>query len=896
MAPRSNIGTRGRLPARSTEPPPNDKISLFATDGRTVRLSGFTGFESAVVTGAIKGDIRVTGGEAVQSLVLSVNADLRFSIGETTAPGLGLVLSVEKAEIVIESTTTIAGITRAVPINNGAFGRDPTKNLVVRNEGTILGDVHLWTGDDLFDGRMGSVGGVVSGLAGNDTILLGAGNDIAHGGEGDDIIEGNGGADNISGGSGSDTLRGGAGADTLDGGSGDDRIFGGDGNDVLIDTDGVADALFGGSGDDGITLVRTQGALGTFTVDGGEGDDGIRIDTGYGTKSHVDIDAGAGADRIAVEQLAGTAYIRLGAGADTLFMDTFIANSLRGTIRVVDFAAGAGGDRLDLANRPLLREAFFTWDGSSDLFAVGVLRLVQRGSEVYLEGTVYSASDWTTILIFTNADARDFTAANFSGHQPVIADVAETHAGTAGADAFAGGAGDDIYLVNHPGDTVTEWTNENDEVRTSLSSYRLPAYVERLTGTSGAAQDLRGNFADNVVFAGPGGDLIRLNDGGIDVVNAGAGNDAMVFGGTLTTADLVDGGEGADILAIQGNYAAGLTLGAGNLVSVETLSLLSGADNRFGDLGGNLYSYKLTSVDANVAAGSQLKVNGAQLLAGENLTFDGSAETDGTFFIYGGMGVDTLTGGSGADVFFFAEGRLNPGDRFDGRGGNDIVVLRGNFSGSNAAVFAADTIVGVETVSLLSAADTRFFSGGNTYSYNFTTHDGNVAAGMRLTVNAGKLGTGETLTFDGSAERDGFFSLFGGAGADSLKGGAGSDLLYGGHGADLLRGNGGADTFRYQATGESTALARDTIEGFAAGIDKIDLGRIDANSANGPGNDAFAFIGAEAFGGVAGQLRVVQNGATWLVEGDVDGDGKADLVIEVSTDGTQPLTANDFFF
>ncbi len=151
------------------------------------------------------------------------------------------------------------------------------------------------------------------------------------------------------------------------------------------------------------------------------------------------------------------------------------------------------------------------------------------------------------------------------------------------------------------------------------------------------------------------------------------------------------------------------------------------------------------------------------------------------------------------------------------------------------------------------------------------------------------------MVVNGSAESDGRFNLFGDRGSDSLTGGAGNDPLYGGLGADVLRGNGGADTFRYQAAGESTGLARDTIDGFAAGVDKIDLGRMDANSANGTANDAFAFIDAEAFSKVAGQLRVVQNGSSWLVEGDVDGDGNADLVFEVVVDGVQPLTANDFY-
>lgn len=43
------------------------------------------------------------------------------------------------------------------------------------------------------------------------------------------------------------------------------------------------------------------------------------------------------------------------------------------------------------------------------------------------------------------------------------------------------------------------------------------------------------------------------------------------------------------------------------------------------------------------------------------------------------------------------------------------------------------------------------------------------------------------------------------------------------------------------------------------------------------GNQAFAFIGASAFGGIAGQLRCAFDGIdTWL-EADTDGDGDADF-------------------
>ena len=79
---------------------------------------------------------------------------------------------------------------------------------------------------------------------------------------------------------------------------------------------------------------------------------------------------------------------------------------------------------------------------------------------------------------------------------------------------------------------------------------------------------------------------------------------------------------------------------------------------------------------------------------------------------------------------------------------------------------------------------------------------------------------------------------------------------------------------------------------FGLVTDKIDLSGIDANSTAGA-NDAFTFVGSAAFTSVAGQLRAHQSGATWIVEGDTNGDGTADLTIEVTSD--HALTSADLF-
>jgi serralysin len=89
---------------------------------------------------------------------------------------------------------------------------------------------------------------------------------------------------------------------------------------------------------------------------------------------------------------------------------------------------------------------------------------------------------------------------------------------------------------------------------------------------------------------------------------------------------------------------------------------------------------------------------------------------------------------------------------------------------------------------------------------------------------------------------------------------------------------------------ESTAAARDTLA-FTSG-DRIDLSFIDADTSTPGVDDAFAFIGTAAFGGHAGELRAFQAGGVWTIEGDVNGDGIADLAIAVN--GAAMIGAGDF--
>ncbi len=146
-------------------------------------------------------------------------------------------------------------------------------------DGTLLQFSIVVTGGDGNDLILGgSDADVLSGDAGNDTLIAGGGDDLVLGGDGNDTLRGGAGSDAMDGGADNDLLVGQGGGDLLIGGTGNDNVDGGVGNDSIVGNDGN-DSLIGGTGNDVIiggagndTLLGNEG---TDTLIGGSGVDSL---------------------------------------------------------------------------------------------------------------------------------------------------------------------------------------------------------------------------------------------------------------------------------------------------------------------------------------------------------------------------------------------------------------------------------------------------------------------------------------------------------------------------------------------------------------------------------------------------------------------------------------------
>lgn len=242
--------------------------------------------------------------------------------------------------------------------------------------------------------------------------------------------------------------------------------------------------------------------------------------------------------------------------------------------------------------------------------------------------------------------------------------------------------------------------------------------------------------------------------------------------------------------------------------------------------------------------------------------------------IYGFAGNDTLLGGSGNDQLFGGIGD----DWLYGNEGNDL-LMGGAGDDHLSGGDGNDTLDGGDgDDTLVGGRDNDSINGG-TGSDVLYGNDGN----DRI---FGSFGNDQLYGQQGND------LLIGDMGNDTLEGGSGDDVLNDDFGFNAMIGGSGRDCFVFE---DYFGLAfHNTILDFNPADDFLSFRDIDADRST-LGYDPFRLV--TRFSGNAGEMLVTPpsgGGLDWLVQGDVNGDGRADFSVIVRS--RSALSSANFIF
>lgn len=505
--------------------------------------------------------------------------------------------------------------------------------------------------------------------------------------------------------------------------------------------------------------------------------------------------------------------------------------------------------------------------------------------------------------------------------------------GGAGADMMIGYDGDDTYIIDNPGDIISDFNPNNgsfdagnDTVLSSIA-YTLGIDLENLTLTGIDAINGTGNEKNNLLN---GNSAANTLDGGLgaDTMNGGNGNDTYLVddSGDIAAESFNNVSAGNDTVLSSVTHALGfgmenLTLtgvsainGTGNgnnniITGNEAANILNGgtgADSMVGGDGNDTYFIDnsadmaieafedpvagIDTVNASVTFGLSFGINNLNLTG--TLAINGTGnELNNT--INGNGAANILDGGDGDDTLSSKSGNdnLNGGngnDKLNGGAGVDAMI-----GGLGDDIYTVDNAS--DTVTEATGAGIDLVNASASFTLNSDVDN------LTLTGTTAINGTGNTLanilrgnnaanTLVGAAGND---NLSGNGGNDNLLGGDGNDTLAGGLGNDNLDSGTGSDKFLF-----NTALGAaniDSITGYNAPTDTIQLEnaiftKFTATGAILPGN-------FKADAGVAATDAndfLLYNTTTGNLSYDADGNGAGAPIQFASLTGAPILTAAEF--
>jgi Ca2+-binding RTX toxin-like protein len=853
----------------------DDAPNQFALDGGGGNDTLYGSASDDVLIGGLGNDLLVGGagkdvyaidslGDAIVELEID-NIDLENESGLQEIFSFGGMGDV--AIVSVTGYTIGTGVAVEDFIADGEFNRDEFAGWKAADDKRI--DI---TGNELGQALIGNAAAnLFAGMGGDDHLFGGAGNDTIDGGLGNDLLMGGVGNDSLTGGAGDDgfafdwgQLSGWnflgrpsnyaftGGVDTIDGGAGDDfllvrgsinfyKFVRTSATDITVTslsgesavlrgveyvydnfTPGPTDAtepvryvieeLLSSSGlNDNLTAseIDVYTNTGSF-IDADAGDDTI-----LGTNEADTLIGGAGNDRIEGRSLGDYGHGEMivnpssdvldgGAGNDLIIggvgKDTLIGGTGNDTM-----IGGAGKDRFIIdSTGDVAIEVFETSEaqsGSDDVAIISANWQAAQGSAIenlVADGAI--ANGFLKRLTPVVDMDVNITGNNFD--ENVIGNGARNSLvggggndrlfGSGGADTLEGGTGVDV-LMGGSGNDILRGGADQDFFFFNLEQ-------KLLDGDAGFVID----------------DALDRATGGNDVVDGGQGNDVLVLDGSLDDYTIERIGNAQIRISARAPLPGQLATEQVTIESVEALLFTDDVQAEAPEGGPDAdfllsQSSNYTQIsDIIGASGNDDFLTLNQYAPGYTIGVnrDGLAGND---ILSGGEGNDTLIGGTGNDSLIANVGN----DILSGGEGNDTLISgTGNDSLSGGA-----------------GNDLLFSDNPSGYSDTLSGDDGNdtLIGSFGNDLLAGGAGS-DSLVANGGND-----TLLGDDGSDFLIGGAGNDVLTGGAGNDVLVSNGGEDVI-------NAGDGDDLIE-FGNRADLSTDGNGQVALYGGLGNDTYVFYG-----------------------------------------------------
>ena len=332
-----------------------------------------------------------------------------------------------------------------------------------------------------------------------ENFVAGSGNDLVTGNSVTNYIEGRGGDDRLWGSGGDDILEGGAGADRLDGGVGIDWVSY-QGSDAAVTVNLGEGTVMGGHAE-GDTLTTIENIAGsahhdaltgdtaTNVLDGGPGDDGL-----WGSGGDDILIGGPGADRFYG-----------GSGQDT----ADYTDSRSGvTVRLHSLSA-AGGDAQGDTFEGRTDVSYMDAEGASQIESLpDVEHLTGSEHNDVLAGdrrdNVLKGGAGDDTLYGGPGGGDDVQVGNAGNDRLFGGQGNDRLDGDAGNDELSGGSGADVFVFapGHGADTITDFTDTEDQI--DLTAFDLSGYADLTitSGTDGVTIDLSAQDGGTILLEG----------------------------------------------------------------------------------------------------------------------------------------------------------------------------------------------------------------------------------------------------------------------------------------------------------------------------------------------------------------------------------------------------------